>query len=78
MLYRCVLIADWLTPGLMGQWCVRVGSGRAERAIANARDENANKISAWTFKLQFFSADFYKGRERNAMDELNDDFTKGV
>jgi hypothetical protein len=32
MLYRCVLIADWLTPGFMGEWCERAGSGRAERA----------------------------------------------
>ena len=28
MLYRCVLIADWLTPELMGEWWVRAGSGR--------------------------------------------------
>ena len=64
MLYRCVLMADWLTPGLMGEWWARAGSGRAERAIANARDENANKISTLNSKLYFFSADFYKGGER--------------
>jgi hypothetical protein len=29
MLYRCVLIADWLTPELVGEWWVRAGSGRA-------------------------------------------------
>jgi hypothetical protein len=64
MLYRCVLIADWLTPGLMKEWCVRAGTGRAERAIANASDEIANKITTLNSKLKFFSADFYKGRER--------------
>ncbi len=42
MLYRCVLVVDWLTPGLMGEWLVRAGSGRAGsgragRAAACAR-----------------------------------------
>ncbi len=36
MLYRCVLFADWLTPGLMGEWWVRAGSGRA-RSIRKIR-----------------------------------------
>jgi hypothetical protein len=26
MLYRCVLIADWLTPELVGEWWVRARS----------------------------------------------------
>jgi hypothetical protein len=41
MLYRCVLFADWLTPELVGEWWVRAGSGRAERAAACARGRNA-------------------------------------
>ncbi len=40
MLYRCVLLADWLTPGLLGEWCMRVGSWRAGRAAANERDDD--------------------------------------
>jgi hypothetical protein len=32
--------------------------------VGKARDENENKISTLNSKLQFFSADFYKGRER--------------
>jgi hypothetical protein len=64
MLYRCVLIADWLTPGLMGEWCKRAGVGARNAHAGKARDENENKISTLNSKLQFFSADFYKGRER--------------
>ena len=59
ILYRCVLIADWLRRETVGEWWVRAGSGRAGRAV-----EMKNKISTFGFKLQFFSADFYKGRGR--------------
>ena len=55
-MYRCVLFADWLTPELMGEWWVRAGSGRAV--------DLQNKISTFNSKLKFFSAGFYKGRER--------------
>jgi hypothetical protein len=37
MLYRCVLIADWLRRETVGEWLVRAVSGRAERAVACAR-----------------------------------------
>jgi hypothetical protein len=40
MLYRCVLVADWLRRETVGEWWVRVGSGRAERAAASARGRN--------------------------------------
>ena len=40
---------------------MHAGSGHSERAVATARDD---KISTLSFKLKFFSADFYKGRGR--------------
>jgi hypothetical protein len=72
MLYRCVLVADWLTPGLMGEWWVRAGSGRAGRVPACARGRFANKISTFNSKLKFFSAGFYKGRERLRGENFSD------
>jgi hypothetical protein len=39
MLYRCVLIADWLTPELMGEWCWRAGAGARNAGARRERDE---------------------------------------
>jgi hypothetical protein len=39
MLYRCVLIADWLTPGLMGEWCMRAGAGARNAGARRERDD---------------------------------------
>jgi hypothetical protein len=39
MLYRCVLIADWLTPGLMGEWCLRAGAGARNAGARRERDD---------------------------------------
>jgi hypothetical protein len=38
MLWLCVLIADWLTPELVGEWCVRAGErARGTRGRGSAR-----------------------------------------
>jgi hypothetical protein len=39
MLYRCVLVADWLTPGLMGEWCMRAGAGARNAGARRERDD---------------------------------------
>jgi hypothetical protein len=39
MLYRCVLIADWLTPELMGEWCLRAGAGARNAGARRERDD---------------------------------------
>jgi hypothetical protein len=77
MLYRCVLIADWLTPGLMGEWCEHAGEGARNARAGKARDENENKISTLNSKLQFFSAAFYKGRERLRGKNFSDRWGRG-
>jgi hypothetical protein len=46
MLYRCVLIADWLTPGLMGR-----GSGAS--ALERARGTRARGRRAMKMKIRF-------------------------
>jgi hypothetical protein len=39
MLYRCVLIVDWLTPGLMGEWCLCAGAGARNAGARRERDD---------------------------------------
>ena len=39
MLYWCVLVADWLTPELMGEWCMRAGAGARYAGARRERDD---------------------------------------
>ena len=51
MLYRCVLVADWLTPELMGSGGCAQGAGARDARPRARAVEMKNKISTFGFKL---------------------------
>ncbi len=61
MLYRCVLIADWLTPELLGEWWVRAGErARGTRARGSARSCLEIRFPLLVSNFNFFPPTFIR------------------